>query len=140
MEILLKSLKTTRQALLPQTKILEEQHLVFHYDDTYELTNIGKLVVDEMVPLLGTIEVFDKDIVYWGNHNVDFIPPHLLKRISKMRNHEIINPSLADMYTVHEKFNDNSSPTKSVYVVTALLYPDYHKIISGSIEKKIDFL
>lgn len=139
METLLKSLKTTRQALLPQIRILEEQHLVFHYNDTYELTNIGKLVVDEMVPLLGTIEVFDKDIAYWGNHNVDFIPSHLLKGISKMRNYEIINPSLADMYTVHEKFNDNSSPKKSVYVVTTFLYPDYHKIFSETIEKKIEF-
>lgn len=139
METLLKSLKTTRQALLPQMRILENHHLIFHYEDTYELTIIGKLLVDEMVPLLKTIEVFDKDIDYWGNHNIDFIPLHLLKRISQIRNYEIINPSLADMYTVHEKFNDNSSPKKSVNVVTAFLYPNYYQIISEKIEKKVDF-
>ena len=39
---ILKSLDTTRQALLPQMKVLEEHHLVSHYNDTYELTTIGK--------------------------------------------------------------------------------------------------
>jgi predicted transcriptional regulator len=41
MENLLKYLETTRQALLPQTKILEDNYLVTHYNDTYELTIIG---------------------------------------------------------------------------------------------------
>lgn len=139
METLLKSLKTSRQALLPQMRILENHHLIFHYEDTYELTVIGKLLVDEMVPLLEIIEVFDKDIDYWGKHNFDFIPPHLLKKISQIRNYEIINPSLADMHNVHEKFNDNSIPKKSIYVVTAFLYPNYYQIISNNIEKKVDF-
>ncbi|MDY0388179.1 MAG: winged helix-turn-helix domain-containing protein [Methanolobus sp.] len=139
METFLKSLKTSRQALLPQMRILENHHLIFHYEDTYELTIIGKLLVDEMVPLLETIEVFDKDIDYWGNHNFDFIPPHLLKKISQIRNYEIINPSLTDMYTFHEKFNDNSIPKKSIYVVSAFLYPNHCQIISKIIEKKIDF-
>jgi predicted transcriptional regulator len=51
-ENLLESLKTTRNELLPQIKLLEKHHLISHYEDTYESTAIGKLQVDEMVPLL----------------------------------------------------------------------------------------
>jgi Predicted transcriptional regulator len=43
-------------------KVLEEYYLVDHYGDTYELTDIGELIVDEMFPFLSTLEVFDYDI------------------------------------------------------------------------------
>ncbi|MDP2217308.1 MAG: hypothetical protein Q8J68_08490 [Methanolobus sp.] len=62
-------------------KVLEENHLVIHYDDTYDLTKIGELIVNEIEPLLATIAVLDKNIEYWGTHKLDFIPPHLLERI-----------------------------------------------------------
>jgi predicted transcriptional regulator len=80
MEDLLVSLKTTRQALLPQIRVLEDHYLVAHYKDVYELTTIGKLIVDEMKPLVDTITVLDSDINYWGSHNLDFIPSLLLQR------------------------------------------------------------
>ncbi|WP_366931319.1 hypothetical protein [Methanolobus sp.] len=83
MENLLKYLETTRQALLPQTKILEDNYLVTHYNDTYELTIIGKLIVNEMIPLLDTIKLLDIDINYWGTRNLNFIPPHLLKILNE---------------------------------------------------------
>ncbi|TGC06499.1 hypothetical protein CUN85_12890 [Methanolobus halotolerans] len=42
METILKSLKTTRQALLPQIKVLEKHNLISHSNDTYKLTTMGK--------------------------------------------------------------------------------------------------
>jgi predicted transcriptional regulator len=65
MEEILRSLDTNRQALLPQIRVLEEHYLVNHQNDVYKLTTIGKLLVDEMVPLLDIIEVLDIDIDYW---------------------------------------------------------------------------
>jgi predicted transcriptional regulator len=50
MEVLVKALNTTRQALLPRVRTLEDHYLVSHDRDTYELTSIGKLIVDEMIP------------------------------------------------------------------------------------------
>ncbi|WP_370576009.1 helix-turn-helix transcriptional regulator, partial [Methanomethylovorans sp.] len=84
MEFLLRSLNTTRQALLPQIRILEEHHLVSHDRDTYELTTIGKLIVDKIAPVIDTVDALDADIDYWGSHILDFIPPHLLKRIGEI--------------------------------------------------------
>jgi predicted transcriptional regulator len=78
MKALLTSLGTTRQALLPQMRMLEDHYLISHYEDTYELTTIGKLVVDKMAPLVSTLNVLDNDLDYWGTHNIDFIPAHLL--------------------------------------------------------------
>jgi len=136
MEYLLKSLGTTRQALLPQIRILEEHHLVNHYGDTYELTTIGRLTVDEMAPLVDTLEILDLDTDYWGTHDLDFIPPDLLKRIKELCTYRIINPSLTELYSLHKTYHHNKI-TDPVYSVSNIFYPDYQSRFTEMIDNKI---
>ncbi|WP_235856220.1 helix-turn-helix transcriptional regulator [Methanolobus halotolerans] len=138
MEFLLKSLKTTRQALLPQIKILEENHLVNHYEDIYELTTIGKLVVDNIVPLLNTLEVFETDIDYWGTHDISFIPPKLFNEIYKIRKLEVVNPSITDIYRLNEKVWKTSSISKSHRGVITFFHPSFHILLSDLISNNVE--
>lgn len=138
MDSLLKSLDTTRQALLPQTKILEEHHLVFHYDDIYELTTLGKIIVEDMMPLIDIIEVFEHDTNYWGNHKIDFIPPFLLERLSDLKCCKIIKPCLADLYEVNKDFIERSDHSKSLFFIFTFMHPSFAPLISQFIENDID--
>jgi predicted transcriptional regulator len=135
---LLKSLKTTRQALLPQVRILEEHYLVDHYEDTYELTAIGKLIVDEMKPLMDTITVFDSNLDYWGTRKLDFLPPDLLESIAAIKKCQIINPPLTEMYEIHKTFQRDNKVPKSINVVTPFLYPNYQKSFSEMLDSYVD--
>lgn len=136
MDFLLRSLATTRQSLLPQIKILEEHFLVDHYDDTYELTTIGKLIVDEMRPLVDTLDVLDADIDYWGTHDFDFIPPYLLERISELKDSTVINPSLMELYNLHKTYHKDKTP-EYVYSVGNIFYPDYRSRFTEMIDNNI---
>ncbi|WMW22411.1 winged helix-turn-helix domain-containing protein [Methanolobus mangrovi] len=137
MDTLLELLDTIRQALLPQMKILEEHYLVFHYDDKYELTTIGKLVVDEMVPLLNTVELFGNDIDYWGTRDLNCIPHHLISRISEIGKSKVISISPTEQYDVRSTHHEKSTECKFHSVVTTILYPNYHDIFSYLIENNI---
>lgn len=134
---LLEYLSTSRQSLLPQLKILETSHLVTHYDDIYELTTVGKLLVEKMEPLLDTIEVINVDVDYWGTHNLDFIPYPLLERIKEINDYEIISPPFEDLYSVHRSFHDIEK-TKSVHVVATVLYPNYLTLFNDMIKSNIN--
>jgi predicted transcriptional regulator len=138
MEFLLRSLNTTRQALLPQIRILEEHHLVTHQRDTYELTIIGKLLVDEITPFLNTVGVLEIDIDYWGSHKLDFIPPQLIKKFNAIGKCTVINPDLTDMYDVHKGFRDNSKIPRNIYIVTEFLYPNYKETFSEQISNSVN--
>ncbi|MFA0821584.1 MAG: helix-turn-helix transcriptional regulator [Methanomethylovorans sp.] len=131
-ENLLESLKTTRNELLPQIKLLEKHHLISHYEDTYESTAIGKLLVDEMVPLLQKIEVLDADIDYWGTHKLDFIPPYLFKRLLELKKCQIINPYTqsiyarpSEIYGTDDKFQETSKSCDNFYAVSAFFHPNF---------------
>ncbi|WMW25572.1 winged helix-turn-helix domain-containing protein [Methanolobus sediminis] len=138
MDYLLKSLETTRNAILPQMKILEEHYLVFHYDNNYELTSIGKLIVDDMVPLLNTIEPFDNDVDYWGTHDIDFIPPHLLNRLDTLRKCEVITPSHLGMYDLDEKILQTSLISKSHYGILTFYHYLFPRLISNMLSNNAD--
>ncbi|WP_305311357.1 winged helix-turn-helix domain-containing protein [Methanolobus sp.] len=138
MEYLLNSLDTTRQALLPQIKTLEEHYLVNKYDDTYELTTIGELVTDDMFPLLNTLEVLDSDVDYWGTHNLNFIPPHLLKRMNELGGCEIIKPLVSEMYDLNAKITNSSYISNSVNMIAASFHPSYPTVFSEMARKNVN--
>jgi len=138
MEFLLNSLNTTRRALLPQIKILEEHYLINKYDDTYELTTLGELVADEVFPLLNTLEVLEIDIDYWGSHNLDFIPPYLLKRINELRKCQVIKPHLSEIYDLNNTITNSCHISGSVCMIAASFHPNYPALFSEMARKNIN--
>lgn len=131
MKDLLRLLKTNRQSLLPQMRILEEHHLVTHEKDTYELTNIGKLIVSEMAPLVRTAETLDIDIDYWGTHNLDFIPPHLLERIDELQECKVFKPNVVDMFEINKDFVESAMKSNSIYLISTIMHPAFPSILSN---------
>jgi predicted transcriptional regulator len=130
MENLLISLDTTRQALLPQIKVLEEHHLVTHQRDTYELTPIGKLIANKMIPLIDIIEVADSDVNYWGTHNLDFIPPHLYKRLSELGPCTVVtNPPSTEVYEPSKQAVESAKKSAFQVSVTTFLFPSFPSLL-----------
>lgn len=141
MEDLLSSLDTTRTALLPQIRVLEEYNLVSHEKDTYELTPIGKLIVDNMAPLVHTTEALDVDIDYWGTHDISFIPPDLLERMNELTPCDIMSPSTEKMYEAHYEFNQMTKEQKFQFSITSFFYPNFplifEELLSSGVEMHI---
>lgn len=137
MEYLLKSLDTTRQALLPQIRILEEHHLVSHDGDTYDLTTIGKLIIDKIAPLISTVNTFDVDIDYWGTHSLNFIPPHLFKRINELKACTVIEIPLHEIYEENKQFTEGAKKSKSIYTITSHAFPNFKKILTELIANDV---
>lgn len=135
---LLSSLDTTRTALLPQIKVLEEHHLVSHHQDTYELTPLGNLVADGMTPILDTVNILDTDIDYWGTHRLDFIPAGLLRRMNEIRNCAIIEPYVTELFELNNKYMDEAYRSMSLHTVTTLLHPQFKDIYLDMIEHGVD--
>jgi predicted transcriptional regulator len=54
MEEILPALDVSRHALLPQIKILSDNGLIIKEKDVCRLSEIGEVIVEDMVPLVGT--------------------------------------------------------------------------------------
>ena len=138
MAVILEELDTNRPALLPQIRILEEHSLVYQSGDSYGLTTIGKIVVDEMKPFLDTIESLNKHSDYLSTHNTESIPDYLFERISELRNCKIIEPSLVNTYEINREFFDKSKESSSMMFVFTFMHPTFLEILSYYLVREID--
>jgi predicted transcriptional regulator len=138
MEALLTSLKTNRQSLLPQIRLLEEHHLVSHNKDVYELTTIGRLLVNEMKPLVDTLEIFDTNIDYWGSHKLDFLPPHLYERIGDLGKCTVINPSFAEIYELNHDYHEATKKSRFTTIVTTIVHPNFPSLFAEMLQNGVE--
>ena len=127
METILKSLNTNRTALLPQIKILIESHLISKYEDTYKLTTIGKLIVEEMIVFLRTANMFGENCDYLGTHFIDFIPTYLIKELPQLGSCNVIDISMGDFFDVEKVFLEKAIMSKYWLQITSSLHPMFHE-------------
>jgi len=106
--------------------------------ESYELTTIGKLVVDKMVPVLNTVEVLDIDVDYWGTHNLDFIPPHLIERVSELGKCVVVDPPLNEAYELNKQVVEDCNKSKSVFIIATFFHPTYPTLFSKLIENNVN--
>lgn len=155
-------LKVTSTGMLPQVKILEEEHLIERDGRKFFLTPMGKVLTAHMEPLVRTMEVFDKNRKFWGEHNLSVLPPEILLNIRELGNYQIIevpdedlfniNPFLASIaqaktvrgisHTVHPKFPEFFTALAKKGIPSSLIFtPNVFKIVSDNYsDLLIDFL
>ncbi|TGC09525.1 helix-turn-helix transcriptional regulator [Methanolobus halotolerans] len=137
-EIIQNHLNISIQALVSQLKILEENYLITTSNDSYTLTPMGKIIVREIIPTLNMINFFGNNIDYWGTHDLDFIPPHLAKRMNEFGSCSIIEVSLTNLYEADYSFIEQAKDTKFFYLITSFLFSNYKQIFRDLAENYVN--
>ncbi|MEZ5336563.1 MAG: winged helix-turn-helix domain-containing protein [Methanolobus sp.] len=131
------SLNVTSTALIPQIKKLKEHGLVIQNGDYYILTNMGKVLVANMIPLLNAVEVFEENRKYWLNRDLNGIPESIMKRFGELGNCIIIEPDLNYLFEFPKEFTENIHKAKYVMAFNAYFHPEYPALYSSLAEKGI---
>ncbi len=138
MNLILDSLNTTRQALLPQMRILEDHCLIYKSGDSYGLTTIGTIIADEMRPFLEKIEILDNNRSYLATHNIECIPKNIFKRINELKKCKVIEPDLVNTYEVNKDFLEHARISGSLFFVFTFIHPTFPSLVSEFINKNIN--
>ena len=124
MDIIRDKLDVTSSSMLPQIKKLREEGLV-NKDESgiYSLSTIGRLIVNNMVDLSLIFRVFDKNLPYWYNRDLNSIPDHLLDRIGELGNITLIEPDLDHMYELEESLVTSLKGSSSIKAMVPFFHP-----------------
>jgi len=118
------SLNVNSKAMMPQIKILKKQELILQEGDIYELSEIGKLVVGNMLPLLNTLGVLEENKEYWASRDTSSIPHDLFMHLGELGECMVIEPDLNHLFDLPREFTENLS--KSRCILSSLSY--YHPL------------
>ncbi|MCS3924671.1 helix-turn-helix transcriptional regulator [Methanosalsum natronophilum] len=137
-DYLLKELGTTRQALLPQLRILEDYHLIIHLNDMYKLSSIGEILVEDIQSLLAKTDIFGIDINFWGECDLDFIPRSLFKKVGYLGECKCIIPHITEMYELNPDFHEDSMNSSEHYVMTTFMHPNFPKLVDDLVNNGVN--
>ncbi|NPE31104.1 winged helix-turn-helix domain-containing protein [Methanococcoides sp. SA1] len=129
------SLNVTSRGMMPQIKKLKEKHLIVEEDETYRLSNTGKLIVRNMLPLLNTLRMINENRSYWEQHDINILPPHLFKRLHELGNYLLLEPDLNYTFEIPKEFTENLLRSKEIMSIISFFRPEYPKFYSQLAEK-----
>lgn len=120
-----KNLNLDPISILPQIKKLKERDLILQKDHTYELSIIGRAIVDRVFPLMSTLEVLEDNFDYWSKRKLEGIPPFLRARIGELKNCKLIRPEVSNMFELNPEFVENLLLSSQVCSFTSFFHPSF---------------
>jgi predicted transcriptional regulator len=117
-------LKVTSTGMLPQVKILEEEHLVERDGKKFSLTPMGKVISAHLEPLVKTIEVFEKYQTFWNEHNLEILPDEILFNIKNLGDYQLLDVPDAELFDINP-FLDNLAQSKTIKGVSHTVHPKF---------------
>jgi predicted transcriptional regulator len=118
------NLNVTSTGMLPQIKILEEEHLVGREGRRFFLTPLGKVLATRMEPLVRTMEVLEKNKKFWREHDLGVLPQEILLDISDLGNYQIAEVPDEDFFNVNP-FLENIAQAKTIKGIAHTVHPKY---------------
>lgn len=124
------SLNVSSKSMMPQIKILKKQELILQKEDTYMLSEIGKVVVGNMLPLLNTIEVIEENKEYWASRDTNVIPHEHFMRLGELGACMVIEPDLNHLFDLPREFTENIKKSKNIMSLLSYYHPLYSSLYS----------
>jgi len=136
-ETIKKALSASATAVQPQVKKLKEQHLIVQEKNLYTLSEIGRVVVEKMKPLVDTLAVLEENADYWADREMSEIPPFLLRRINELGHCTIIEPPIDHMFEMIPEYVKNVRIAKKLEAAIPYFHPLFPSFYLEIAEKGI---
>ena len=129
-------LKVTSTGMLPQVKILEEEHLIERAGKQFSLTSMGRVLTAHMTPLIRTMDVFDKNKKFWQDHNLDALPIELLMDIGDLGNYQILETADEEIFGI-SAFLDNINKARTLTGISHTVHPRFPDFFLNLAKKRV---
>lgn len=117
-------LNVDASSIQPNIKKMKDAHLLIEENKVYSLSEIGKIIVENLKPFLSTIEVLEVNDDYWKTRDLASIPDFLLERIDELGHCELLEPDAEHMLETPEAFMDNILSSKEVLTFVSYSHPE----------------
>jgi len=121
-------LKGNPCAIMPQIKKLKDMDLITQQETTYELSDIGEVIVARMLPLTNLLQAFEGNKNYWSKHDRRPIPSHLMNKINMLGKCILDEPELDQLFEFPANLKEPLLRTSRLRSFYSFFCPDCPKM------------
>lgn len=111
-------------AVMPQIKKLKDMDIIEQRGNIYELSDIGEVIVEKMLPLTSLLDVFDGNKDYWPKHDRKPIPRHLIKKLDMLGKCTLEEPDLDHLFEFPKELLNSVYTSKTLKSFYSYFCPD----------------
>lgn len=111
-------------SIQPHIKKMRDAHLITEEKKIYRLSEIGKIIVENLKPFLSTVEVLEVSDDYWKTRDLTLIPDFLLDRIDELGQCELLEPDVEHMLETPKAFLENLMGSKEILTFVSYSHPE----------------
>ncbi|MDD4749928.1 MAG: winged helix-turn-helix domain-containing protein [Methanosarcinaceae archaeon] len=135
LEEIKETLSITSVSILPQLKKLKEKQLIIQQNKNYELTLIGKVIIEKMESFIDTCKLFEENFEYWSEINLQEIPIPFRKRLGELGKCTLKKPDLNHMFELNREFVAELFKSDYVFSFVAYFHPAFASVYTELAEK-----
>lgn len=113
---------------------LEEKGYIIQRSGKYQLKNLIKMKLQDIIDFNDSINVLNKYSNFWKDHNTESIAVESLKNISQLNCSKIIESDPTDIYKTHNYFKDLIKESNTIKSIFPFIHPEYYLIFESLIE------
>ena len=131
-------------SILPHIKKLKESNLVVQRicpdcgTCKYELTPVGRTIVENMEALLDTLGTLENNLDYWTLRDLNGIPPSLRGRIGELKYSKLMKPDLNHMFELNPEFVKLLLQSEHVMGCASYFHPSFTNLYLELAKKGTD--
>ncbi|RXE56126.1 hypothetical protein ABH15_08115 [Methanoculleus taiwanensis] len=123
---------SSSQALIPKIRQLESAHYIESERGDYTLSPLGRIVEPEIERLVTLMGVLQRHRDFWIQHDIESIPPVLLKEIGDLYNSDIVRDVEENIFAVYTTFLNVLQNAKWVHAVSSIMSPAHAEAMMGA--------
>ncbi|MDO9550442.1 MAG: winged helix-turn-helix domain-containing protein [Methanoregula sp.] len=124
------ALDVSSTGMLPQIKILEEEHLIAREGKKFKLTPMSQVLITHFGPFLKTVEVFDNHKKFWDEHDLSVLPDEILLTIRDLGNYKILENPDEHIFDINP-FLNNIAQSKKLKGISHTVHPKFPDFFLG---------
>ncbi|KKH49551.1 winged helix-turn-helix domain-containing protein [Methanosarcina sp. 1.H.A.2.2] len=121
-------------SIQPHIKKMKDAHLITEVKKVYSLSEIGKIIVENLEPFLNSIEVFEVNDKYWKTRDLTQIPDFLLERIDELEGCELLEPDAEHLFETPKALLEKLLSSKEIFTFVSYFHPEAPSIYAGIAE------
>jgi predicted transcriptional regulator len=133
-DIIKEMLRVDASTIQPHIKKMKYIGLINEKNKVYSLSEIGKIIAENLQPFLNTVGFFEENAEYWKSHDLDSIPEFLLERIDELEHSEVLEPDASRLGETPKTLLENMLKSKKIVTFTSYFHPEAPSIYLELVE------
>lgn len=115
---------------------LENHDYITKVENKYYINPMTQVYFKTLMDFKNSVELVSNYDSFWNKHNLNQLSISSVRRITDLRNSELIETTPIDIYKTHNTIKNQIMNSKNVKAIFPYLHPEYPDLIEGVLKNK----